>query len=137
MPGYSNERHFTRECFVYPVSEDLSGSADALASVNVGGGKPIKVYNVGFILTTTVDSSADAVVEFNSSADVELATLNLPTTSAAGTTVLKSADFTTPAIFANGIVKFGIKTAATSAGAGYYYIWYSESYSATETAAVA
>ena len=83
----------------------------------------VEVKRVMFQLTTTVSSSADAVVAVkyypvigSSSNAVTIATLNIPTTTAAGKIVYK--DINEYIAAPGGEIVFDVTTAATSAGIG-------------------
>jgi hypothetical protein len=87
-------------------------------------------------VSTTFNSSVSSVLALKDSDGTERATLTIATGTAAKTTELTSdTDYSTPAVFSDGLVTINLKTAATTAGKGYVILFVSEDYTGTTATA--
>ncbi len=127
--GYDQERYHTKIFAIDPVEITLTSTGD---HVEFQFPYSVAVWRWGVRLSTTLNSTGNVVLALKDSDATERATCSIATGKAAKETELNDdEDYTTPAIFSDGLVTVNVKTAATSAGKGYVVLYVSEDFSGT------
>lgn len=126
--GALDERYQVKTPYVHPIELDCAGSPATMFTLDFG--MPVTLRKLGFQVTTTFNSTADTVVSVKDSSGTEKATLNIPSATA-DKTQLNSLDLGTPGSsgaieFDDGKIALVLKTAATTAGKGYFYLLLNE-----------
>jgi len=126
--GFADERYQSKKPYVHPIELDCSGATATEFTLDFG--MPVTLRKLGFQVSTTFNSTGDTVISVKNSSGTEKATLNIPTGTAAKSQ-LNSDELGTPASsgaieFSDGIVALCLKTAATTAGKGYFYLLLNE-----------
>lgn len=128
---YSDDRY--RVMIPFELNSELNlATGTALFTITLP--YAVTVRAIGLRVTTQFNSTADAVLALDTSADVEKTTLNVPTGTAAGTMYWRNASsaYTDLGVrtinFTDGIIKVRLKTAASTAGKGYLLLILNEYY---------